>query len=91
MDVIYWQVFALWNVIVMLVYGLDKLKAKRGSRRISEKTLLGLAFLLGALGALAGMQLFRHKTLKPKFKFGVPALFVLNGAVIVALVKYVFA
>ena len=88
---IYWQVFALWNMIVMFIYGIDKLKAKKGSRRISEKTLICLALFMGALGAVAGMQLFRHKTLKPKFKFGVPALLVLNGVVIWGLVKYIFA
>lgn len=84
------EILAIWNMIVMFIYGIDKLKAKKGSRRISEKTLICLAFFMGALGALCGMQLFRHKTLKPKFKFGVPALLVLNGVVIWGLVKYIF-
>jgi uncharacterized membrane protein YsdA (DUF1294 family) len=41
--------------------------ARRGDRRISEKSLLLLA-LLGPFGALAGMRWFRHKTRKMKFK-----------------------
>ena len=84
------EILAIWNVIVMLVYGIDKLKAKKGSHRISEKRLIMLALFMGALGALCGMYLFRHKTLKPKFKFGVPVLLILNGVIIYGLVKYFF-
>ena len=77
-----WGIFAVWNVIVALVYGIDKFKAKRDSQRISERRLVGLALCFGALGALCGMHLFHHKTKKPKFKFGVPCLFVLNVAMV---------
>ena len=44
------------------LYGIDKWKAKRGAWRISEKALLLCGFLCGSVGALAAMQLFRHKT-----------------------------
>lgn len=67
-----------WNVLVMLLYGLDKLKAKKGAWRIPEKTLILLAVLLGAPGALAGMKLFRHKTKHRLFSVGVPFCLVLN-------------
>lgn len=50
------------NVLAFLLYGIDKAKAKRGAWRIAEKVLLGIGILGGALGALAGMKLFRHKT-----------------------------
>ena len=50
------------NVLTFLLYGIDKAKAKRGAWRIAEKVLLGIGILGGALGALAGMKLFRHKT-----------------------------
>jgi len=75
---IYLLAYGIWNVIVALVYGIDKVKAKRASWRISEACLLTLAFLMGAVGALCGMYLFRHKTTKPKFKLGVPLLLIVN-------------
>lgn len=79
----------IWNIIVAFVYGIDKFKAKRESRRISEKCLLMMALFMGAVGAVCGMYLFRHKTQKPKFKFGVPALLIINIAVMLAVVKFI--
>ncbi len=61
-----------WNLIIMLLFGLDKLFAKMHSRRISEFSLLLCTFLLGGMGALLGMVLFNHKTSKPKFRYLVP-------------------
>jgi len=62
----------IWNVIVMLIYGIDKLMAKMGKRRVSEDALLLCAFLLGSCGAMFGMVLFNHKTSKMKFRILVP-------------------
>ncbi len=72
-------VLMFWNLIVMLLYGLDKLFAKMHSRRISEFSLLLCAFLLGGFGAILGMVLFNHKTKKMKFRLLVP-LAILTGA-----------
>lgn len=79
-------VFIIWNIIVMLVYGIDKLKAKKGAWRIPEKTLIGLAFLMGATGALFGMKFFRHKTKHKLFTIGVPVCFVLNVLMVVLVI-----
>lgn len=49
------------NVITFVVYGIDKLKAKKGWWRIPEATLLLLAAIGGSIGAWCGMMLFRHK------------------------------
>ena len=65
-------VVAVWNVIVFLLYGIDKLKAKSGAWRISEKALLLCAFFLGGVGAFAGMKVFRHKTRHTSFNILVP-------------------
>ena len=54
------------NIISLIFFGLDKLWAMRGGRRISESRLLILGFL-GPFGAELGMLMFRHKTRKPKF------------------------
>lgn len=66
------------NVIAFFLYGLDKQKAKRHQWRIPESTLLGVAVIGGSIGAFFGMQIFRHKTKKPKFYIGVPIIFVLQ-------------
>ena len=51
------------NIVTFLVYGIDKWKAKQGSWRISEATLLILAVIGGSIGALLGMRVWHHKTL----------------------------
>lgn len=66
------------NVIAFFVYGIDKHCAHYGKRRVSEAALIVLAVLGGSLGALMGMLLFRHKTLKRKFTITVPVLLVLD-------------
>ena len=69
------------NVVTFLVYGLDKWKAKRDAWRISETTLLLLAAAGGSVGALLGMQIFRHKTKHVKFTVGVPAILIVQVAI----------
>lgn len=75
------------NLVTFALYGIDKRKAQRGKWRISEACLLGFAFCFGALGALLGMRVFRHKTKHAKFMILVPLFLVLQlAAVIAALV-----
>ena len=58
------------NILTFAVYGIDKWKAKQARWRISEATLLILAVIGGTIGALLGMQVWRHKTMHLKFKYG---------------------
>lgn len=74
-------IFLIWNMIVMLIYGVDKRRAKKGGRRISEAALLWCAFLFGGMGAMFGMVLFNHKTSKMKFRILVPVAAVVCIAV----------
>lgn len=69
------------NVLAFALFGVDKARARRGEWRIPEKTLMLVAALGGSLGALAGMQAFRHKTRKPLFRIGVPVLLAVTIAV----------
>lgn len=55
------------TVVTMLVYGWDKLSAKKDWRRIPEHTLLFISLIGGALGGLLGMLIWHHKTRKAKF------------------------
>ena len=62
------SVLLVWNLLVLCVYGLDKRKAIRHERRISEKVLLLQTLIFGGIGAFIGGRLFRHKINKWYFK-----------------------
>lgn len=69
---IYYLMFI--NIVTFFVYGIDKVKAKKKKRRISESTLLILAVVGGTIGALLAMNVWRHKTMHKKFKYGLPLI-----------------
>lgn len=85
MDAILIYVVAV-NVAAFFMYGIDKWNAKHNLRRIPEKTLLGIAAVGGSIGAYMSMQLFRHKTRKPKFYIGIPLIFIVQ----VLLLLYIY-
>ena len=55
-------VFAIISLITLILYGVDKRRAKRGKWRIPERVLIGFSLLGGGVGGWLGMKLFRHKT-----------------------------
>jgi uncharacterized membrane protein YsdA (DUF1294 family) len=58
-----WVYFIAINAVTFGLFGFDKAASKRdGSGRIPNTILFGLAVVGGALGAVAGMRVFRHKT-----------------------------
>ena len=69
--------YLMINLAVLLLYGLDKWKAKNHRWRVSEAALM-MAAVFGVFGAYGGMHLFHHKTQKPKFYIGVPVIFVVE-------------
>ena len=58
---------------------LDKIRAARGSWRVSEGALLAWAFLGGTIGAYVGRALFRHKTRKQPFSSHLHQTAILQG------------
>ena len=40
-------ILIIWNLIVFIMYSIDKSKSKRNKQRVSEKTLLLIAALMG--------------------------------------------
>ena len=66
------------NVVTFFMYGIDKWKARKAKWRIREAALLGLAVLGGSVGAWIGMRVWHHKTLHKKFRYGVPAIIVIQ-------------
>lgn len=78
-------IIGIWNVIVFLIYGADKLFAKLDAWRISERSLLISALLLGGAGAFLGMRIWRHKTRHKSFRVTVG----FSLAVTIAAIVYI--
>ena len=89
---------AVINVVTFFMYGIDKWKAKKSKWRIREAALLGLAVLGGSIGAWLGMKVWYHKTQHKggnrdidnivggyQFRFGVPAIIIIQLSIIVYL------
>ena len=66
------------NICGLLSMYIDKRKAIKNKWRIPEKTLFFIAILGGSIGSIAGMHLFRHKTKHWYFKYGMPAILIIQ-------------
>lgn len=75
-------ILLVMNLAAFALMGIDKAKAKAGAWRIPEKTLFLVTALFGGLGGTLGMNVFRHKTKHWYFKYGFPALLVIQLAVL---------
>ena len=72
------------NVVAFIMYGIDKYKTKKAKWRIPEATLLLLDVLGGSIGAWMGMKVWHHKTMHKKFKYAIPAILLIQ----IALMAY---
>lgn len=70
------------SALAFVLYGWDKVEAKRRRRRVPERALLSCALLGGSAGALLAMVLFRHKIRKPPFRYGVPLILAAHAALL---------
>lgn len=81
------QLFAVYMVIINILtffyFGFDKMRSLRAERRVSEKMLWGLSVIGGSIGALLGMNYFRHKTKKISFQAGMAVILALQVVVLV--------
>ncbi|CAG0952239.1 hypothetical protein METP3_00281 [Methanosarcinales archaeon] len=73
------------QIVPFLIYGTDKLFAKLGFSRISEKTLLSITFFFGIIGSIAAMKIFKHKTKKNSFRHNFAVIALLRIIVLVYL------
>ncbi len=73
------------NVAAFALMAIDKQKAKAGAWRIPEKTLFLVTACFGALGGTLGMFLCHHKTKHWYFKWGFPALLIVQAALLAVI------
>ncbi|MCR4961926.1 MAG: DUF1294 domain-containing protein [Lachnospiraceae bacterium] len=76
------------NLAGFVMMGLDKSKAKNHGWRIPEASLFFVAIIGGSVGSIIGMQVFRHKTKHWYFKYGMPAILLIQIILIVLFFKY---
>lgn len=76
-------VLVVCNLVSFLLMKRDKESAKKGARRVPEKTLFLACGLFGGLGGVLGMQLLRHKTQHWYFKLFFPLMLVVQIALLV--------
>ncbi len=79
---------ALINLIAFLLYGIDKWKSRHAKWRITEARLLTVALLGGSLGAFLGMKIWHHKTLHPRFRYGLPLILIFHLALTLFALYY---
>lgn len=81
--------FVIWlllaNVLTLVIYGADKMAARKAWCRVPESTLLVLGMLGGWPGAMIGQRLFRHKTQKQPFRTYFTVSVIVNISVMIAV------
>lgn len=78
-----WQVYLLEiNLVALILCTVDKVRAAAGKWRVPEGTLLLTAALGGSPALLLSMLLLCHKTRHKKFILGVPAILLVQAALV---------
>ncbi len=77
--------FLIINLIGFLSMYIDKRRAKKHLWRIPEATLFIVAVIGGSIGSIIGMHLFRHKTRHWYFVYGMPAILIVQIALVLLL------
>jgi uncharacterized membrane protein YsdA (DUF1294 family) len=86
-DTILFAGLFIWNLTTFILMGVDKQKAVKNKWRISEKSLFLCAFVMGGIGVLTGMELFRHKTKHLSFRILIPLAVITNMVVFYILFR----
>lgn len=81
---------AIISIVAVVATVADKLRAKRGSWRVPEATLIVISLLGGSVAMLVTMLIIRHKTKHPKFMVGIPVIIILQLFAAFALFKIMY-
>ncbi len=84
-ELVYYLIFI--NIFTFIIFGIDKYKAIKNKYRVKEKTLFILSIIGGFVGAILAMKIFRHKTLKPSFKYGIPIICIIELIIIFVILR----
>lgn len=75
------------SIVAFCVCGADKFAAQRQKSRVPEKVLFLLSALGGSVGMYLGMFTFRHKTKHWYFVVGIPAITLVQAALILYFIR----
>ena len=75
------------SIVAFCVCGADKFAAQRQKSRVPEKVLFLLSALGGSVGMYLGMLTFRHKTKHWYFVVGIPAIILVQAALILYFIR----
>ena len=75
------------SIVAFCVCGADKFAAQRLKSRVPEKVLFLLSALGGSVGMYLGMFTFRHKTKHWYFVVGIPAIILVQAALILYFIR----
>lgn len=75
------------SIVAFCVCGADKFAAQRQKSRVPEKVLFLLSVLGGSVGMYLGMFTFRHKTKHWYFVVGIPAIILIQAALILYFIR----
>ncbi|TFE25819.1 DUF1294 domain-containing protein [Cohnella luojiensis] len=74
------------NLLALFLMAHDKSQARNRGRRVPERTLFLTAAVGGAIGAIAAMRIWRHKTKHVSFVVGMPAVLIVQAIIGIWLV-----
>ena len=69
------------NILLFVLMGIDKRRAKKKQWRLRESTLFKFCLLGGGVGGILGMLFFHHKTKHMKFVLGFPMILAAESAI----------
>lgn len=75
------------SIVAFCVCGADKFAAQRQKSRVPEKVLFLLSALGGSVGMYLGMFTFHHKTKHWYFVVGIPAIILVQAALILYFIR----
>ncbi len=76
------------NFIAFFAMMIDKHKARKKKYRTPEAVLITLAVIGGSIGAILGMDLFRHKTKHKKFSIGLPVILFIHIILVIYIILF---